>query len=88
MEQAREPWRENFPDVPVIEQVEMGSACQALLAAAVGAELLVVGRRLRRSSVGTRIDSMAHAALHHAPCPVVVVPHEANPAQESTGGGC
>lgn len=35
-----------------------------------------VGRRVRRSPVGTRIGSVGHAALHHAPCPVAVVPHE------------
>ncbi|MFI1154635.1 universal stress protein, partial [Streptomyces sp. NPDC020817] len=25
--------------------------------------------------VGTRIGSVAHAVLHHAACPVAVVPH-------------
>ncbi|NDZ98224.1 universal stress protein, partial [Streptomyces sp. SID10116] len=36
---------------------------------------LVVGRRARRAPVGARIGSVAHAVLHHAPCPVAVVPH-------------
>ncbi|MER7463191.1 universal stress protein [Streptomyces sp. NPDC097981] len=76
MEQALEPWRQKFPDVPVTEQVEMGSAGEVLLSAAAGAELLVVGRRVRHSAVGTRTGSVAHAALHHAPCPVAVVPHD------------
>ncbi|MET9886666.1 universal stress protein [Streptomyces sp. NPDC006430] len=76
LEQALEPWREKFPDVPVVEQVQMGSAGQTLLSAASGADLLVVGRRVRHSAVGTRIGSVAHAALHHAPCPVAVVPHD------------
>lgn len=76
MEQALEPWREKFPDVAVIEQVEMGSAGQVLLSAASAAELLVVGRRARHCAVGTRIGSVAQAALHHAPCPVAVVPHD------------
>ncbi|MFD6913684.1 universal stress protein [Streptomyces virginiae] len=75
MEQALEPWREKFPEVPVIEQVRTGSAGQVLLSAAAGAELLVVGRRIRHCPVGTRIGSVALAALHHAPCPVAVVPH-------------
>ncbi|MFI9583880.1 universal stress protein [Streptomyces sp. NPDC052236] len=73
--EALAPLRERFPDVPVIEHVEIGSAGQVLLSAASRAELLVVGRRVRRSPVGTHIGSVAHAALHHATCPVAVVPH-------------
>ncbi|MFD9903205.1 universal stress protein [Streptomyces sp. NPDC059063] len=75
LSQALAPWRERFPDVPVTEHVEIGSAGQVLLAAAADAQLLVVGRRAHRSPIGTRIGSVAHAALHHAPCPVAVVPH-------------
>ncbi|MEV1053477.1 universal stress protein [Streptomyces sp. NPDC049887] len=71
---ALKPWRERYPQVPVTEHVEMGSAGQVLLSAAGRALLLVVGRRARRSPVGARIGSVAHAALHHAPCPVAVVP--------------
>ncbi len=75
LHEALAPWRERFPDVPVIEHVEMGSAAQVLLSSAGRARLLVVGRRMRHSPVGTRIGSVAHAALHHAGCPVAVVPH-------------
>ncbi|WP_328404289.1 universal stress protein [Streptomyces sp. NBC_00390] len=75
LEQALAPWREKFPAVPVIEHVEIGSAGQVLLSAAARAQLLVLGRRVRRSPIGTRIGSVAHAALHHAACPVAVVPH-------------
>ncbi|MGA4843978.1 universal stress protein [Streptomyces sp. G45] len=73
---ALAPWRERYPDVPVTEHVEIGSAGQVLLATATDARLLVVGRRTRRSPIGTRIGSVAHAALHHAPCPVAVIPQE------------
>lgn len=72
---ALAPWRERFPDVPVVEHVEIGSAGQVLLSVAPRAQLLVVGRRARRTAVGARIGSVAHAVLHHAPCPVAVVPH-------------
>ncbi|MEI5101922.1 universal stress protein [Streptomyces sp. PmtG] len=72
---ALAPWRERFPDVPVVEHVEIGSAGQVLLSALADARLLVVGRTARRSPIGTRIGSVAHAALHHAGCPVAVVPH-------------
>ena len=72
---ALKPWRERFPDVPVVEHVEMGSAGQVLLSAAGQAQLVVVGRRARRTAVGTRIGSVAYGVLHHAGCPVAVVPH-------------
>jgi nucleotide-binding universal stress UspA family protein len=71
---ALAPWRERFPDVPVGEHVELGSAGQVLLSSSGAAQLLVVGRRARRGAVGPRIGSVAHAALHLAPCPVAVVP--------------
>ncbi|MGW2516717.1 universal stress protein [Streptomyces sp. NPDC001617] len=72
---ALQPWRERFPDVPVVEHVEIGSAGQVLLAVAARAQLMVVGRRAHRTAVGARIGSVAHGVLHHAECPVAVVPH-------------
>ncbi|MER6566012.1 universal stress protein [Streptomyces sp. NPDC001093] len=74
--EALRPWRERFPEVPVAEHVEMGSAGQVLLSAAGRAQLVVVGRRAHRTAVGARIGSVAHGMLHHAECPVAVVPHE------------
>ncbi|MCS0634968.1 universal stress protein [Streptomyces sp. LP05-1] len=81
MERARlaaavAPWRERYPGVPVVEHVELGNAGQVLLSAAAGARLLVVGRRARPYALGARIGSTAYAALHHAGCPVAVVPHD------------
>jgi nucleotide-binding universal stress UspA family protein len=72
--EALEPWRERFPDVPVVEHVEIGSAGQVLLSVAGRAQLMVVGRRAHRTAVGARIGSVAHGVLHHAECPVAVVP--------------
>lgn len=72
---ALQPWRERFPDVPVVEHIEMGSAGQVLLSMTARAQLMVVGRRARRTAVGARIGSVAHGVLHHADCPVAVVPH-------------
>ena len=72
---AVRPLRERFPDVPVEEHVEMGSASQVLLSVAGTAQLMVVGRRAHRTAVGARIGSVAHGMLHHADCPVAVVPH-------------
>ncbi|MGW8762563.1 universal stress protein [Streptomyces sp. NPDC055815] len=74
LREALAPWRERYPAVPVTEHVELGSAGQVLLSGSGGAQLLVVGRRARRGAVGPRIGSVAHAALHLAPCPVAVIP--------------
>ncbi|AXI79054.1 universal stress protein [Peterkaempfera bronchialis] len=73
---ALHPWREKYPQVEAVEQVMLGSAGQVLAeAAAQGAALLVVGRRVRTSPVGMHVGPVAHAVLHHARCPVAVVPH-------------
>ncbi|MFC4469781.1 universal stress protein [Streptomyces xiangluensis] len=74
LEEALRPWRERYPDVPVTEHVEIGSAGEVLLSVAARAQLMVVGRRAHRSAVGSRIGSVAHAVMHHAPCPVAAVP--------------
>ncbi|MFI8348842.1 universal stress protein [Streptomyces sp. NPDC085596] len=73
---ALRPWRERFPGVPVAEHVEMGSAGEVLVSQAARAQLLVVGRRARRTAVGARIGSVAHGVLHHAGSPVAVVPQD------------
>ncbi|MEU7602833.1 universal stress protein [Streptomyces sp. NPDC040724] len=75
LEQALAPWRLRYPEVDVVEHVERGSAGHVLLTASSDAQLLVVGRRVRESSVGAHIGSVAHAVLHHSACPVAVVPH-------------
>lgn len=72
---ALRPWREKFPEVAVVENVTEGRAADKLISASAGAALVVVGRRIRASRPGTRIGPVTHAALHHAPCPVAVVPH-------------
>ncbi|WP_221356079.1 universal stress protein [Streptomyces beigongshangae] len=73
--QALEPWLARFPGVEVTQHVEMGSAGEVLLSVAARAQLMVVGRRAHRSAaVGSRIGSVAHAVVHHAPSPVAVVP--------------
>ncbi|MEU8619613.1 universal stress protein [Streptomyces sp. NPDC048623] len=70
------PWRAKYPDVPVTDRVVLGSAGLELVHAAEDASLVVIGRRIRRSTLATHIGSVAHAVLHHSPVPVVLVPHE------------
>ncbi|MFE7607036.1 universal stress protein [Streptomyces celluloflavus] len=73
---ALRPWREKFPEVRVDDRVAMVSPAQALLRGAADAGLLVVGRRHKRLAPTYRIGHVVQAVVHHAPCPVAVVPHE------------
>lgn len=46
----------------------------ALTASAVEAALLVIGAHRKRGALPLRVSPTAHYVLHHAPCPVVLVP--------------
>ncbi|MDF3140309.1 MULTISPECIES: universal stress protein [unclassified Streptomyces] len=72
---ALEPWRTKFPEVSVVEQVTTGPAAHVLMSAATRSRLTVVGRRRHPSHLTWKLGPVAHAALHHLPCPVAVVPH-------------
>lgn len=50
-----------------------GSAAEVLCGESVAAEMVVVGARGRGGLDGMRLGSVAHAMLHHAPCPVSVI---------------
>jgi nucleotide-binding universal stress UspA family protein len=51
-----------------------GSAAQALIRAAKGAAMLVVGSRGRGGFTGLLLGSVSQHAAHYAPCPVVIIP--------------
>ncbi|WP_406481011.1 universal stress protein [Streptomyces sp. NBC_01615] len=68
-------WRDKYPDVEVLESVAEGKASDVLVRAASGASLLVVGHRLAWRPMGPRTGPVTHAVIHHAGCPVAVVPH-------------
>ncbi|MCH5672006.1 universal stress protein [Streptomyces gilvus] len=69
-------WREKYPGVEVTETVTEDRARSALLRAASGAGLLVVGRRVTGRPAGPRTGPVTHAVIHHVGCPVAVVPHD------------
>jgi nucleotide-binding universal stress UspA family protein len=60
-------------DVSVRQQVVEGYPAQVLVAAADGADLLVVGRRGHSEFAGALLGSVSQHCVHHAPCPVVVI---------------
>ena len=68
-------WEEKFPDV-VMERIFMvGHAVPALVDAARGADLLVVGSRGRGAFTRLLLGSVSLGVLHLADCPVAVVRH-------------
>ncbi|MGW2782435.1 universal stress protein [Streptomyces populi] len=64
------------PGVTVRRRTVEGTARKVLLDASDEADLLVVGVRRRdgHGHIGLQLGRVAHAALHHAACPVAVVP--------------
>lgn len=72
---ALRAWRERYPQVTVVPDVVLLGPAQALVRASERARLLVVGRRTSARVAERRLGPVAHAVLHHAHCPVAVVPH-------------
>ncbi|MFF3890077.1 universal stress protein [Streptomyces sp. NPDC001914] len=70
------PLHAKYPQVQVSESIRLMSPGKAVLQAAEGATLLVVGRRTHRHGIAPHLGPVAHAALHHGRCPVAVVPHD------------
>ncbi|MEW2120575.1 universal stress protein [Streptomyces sp. NPDC005474] len=69
-------WCEKYPQVDVADSIRLESPAKAVVQAAEGAALLVVGRRAHRHGVAPHPGPVAHAAIHHGRCPVAVVPHD------------
>ncbi|MFE3738641.1 universal stress protein [Streptomyces sp. NPDC059134] len=64
----------DVPEVTVRRKLLQGAAHQALVEESASADLLVVGAQRRRGAVGLQLGRVDHALLHHAACPVAVVP--------------
>lgn len=80
-EAAREVVAGALRDVPegvaTLVRTPEGHTRDALVEAARGATLLVVGAHPRHGGFGLQLGKVAHGVLHRAPCPVAVVPEPA-----------
>lgn len=68
---------EEYPAVEVHRRTVEGRARTVLLDASADADLLVVGAIRPHGRFGLQIGRVTHAVLHHAACPVAVVPEQA-----------
>ena len=66
------------PGVDVEYRIVEGPAAAAVIDAARDAGLLVVGSRGRGGFAGLLLGSVSQQVVHHAPCPVVVLPRHAH----------
>ncbi|MCQ4084819.1 universal stress protein [Streptomyces sp. RB6PN25] len=67
-------WRKRFSGVRVCEELASDAPSRRLVNAAAEASLVVVGRGPRRPGHGARLGPVSQAVVHHAPCPVAIVP--------------
>ncbi|MFC9618931.1 universal stress protein [Streptomyces sp. NPDC056930] len=64
----------DHPTVRLHSAAVEGTAAKVLVQRSAAADLIVVGAHRRRSHLGLRLGRVAHTLLHHADCPVAVVP--------------
>ncbi|NUR92201.1 MAG: universal stress protein [Nonomuraea sp.] len=67
------PWRERYPGVDVVADVQPGHPVKELTAAGDRADLLVVGSHGRSGLGSIVLGSVSRGVLHHARCSVAVV---------------
>jgi nucleotide-binding universal stress UspA family protein len=71
------PWRARFPDVHLDVEVAEGSPSAVLTEATRNADAIIAGARRRGDKHGgMRVGPVTQTLLHHADCPVVVVPRD------------
>ncbi|MFC8274536.1 universal stress protein [Streptomyces sp. NPDC057271] len=68
------PFTERYGDVEVVPVVVPADAAGRLVEGSRRAALVVVGRHRRHRVATLLMGSVAHAVLHHAHCPVAIVP--------------
>ncbi|MFJ2054815.1 universal stress protein [Streptomyces sp. NPDC087908] len=73
------PFAARRPEVELVPSVVPADAAGVLVEGSRDAGLLVVGRHHRHRFGSLLLGSVAHAVLHHAHCPVAVVPPASRP---------
>jgi nucleotide-binding universal stress UspA family protein len=62
-----------YTQVPITKLVAEGDVSASLIAAADGADLLVLGSRGRGGFAGLKLGSVSQECVQHAACPVVII---------------
>ncbi|GGX97589.1 universal stress protein [Streptomyces anandii] len=73
LHRAARPARD-FPRVRVVTELATGSPASALVEASKQAGLVVLPRHPAEGGLGLPLGTVTHAVLHHASCPVAIVP--------------
>jgi nucleotide-binding universal stress UspA family protein len=68
--------RKAEPSLQVEGRAVVGPAAAVLIEAGEGADLIVLGTRGHGGFAGLLLGSVSQQVAHHAPCPLVLVPHE------------
>ena len=87
LEQARQVAGAVAPEVPVRLSVVDGVAGPALVATASRARLLVIGARPGSGLADMGVGRTVAHVMGHAPCPVIVVPPDWEPAEDEASRG-
>ncbi|GGW79797.1 universal stress protein [Streptomyces galilaeus] len=66
----------DHPGVRVRRHTVEGPARKVLLDRSAAADLLVIGAQRRHGTFGLQLGRVAHTLLHHAECPVAIVPQQ------------
>ena len=75
LEAVLTPWADKQPGVRLSHDVFPGSPAKILVDSTRLADLLVIGSQAHAEGYGgMRVGALAHTILHHAHCPVVIVP--------------
>lgn len=64
----------DYPDVPVTTTIVADGPAHQLQTAAADAQLLILGTRGRGGFTGLLLGSVSQTVLHHAPCPILIIP--------------
>jgi nucleotide-binding universal stress UspA family protein len=67
-------WQQKYPDVAATSVVLDAHPVGGLVEASLSEYLVVVGKKGRGARAGTLLGSVSQGVLHHATCPVAVVP--------------